>query len=275
MNSTVVRSLSGIVFLGIMVSGILLGLETFFILSSILIVLGMLEFYQMTMPGVALLQKILAVACGILLNVAVTFTFAIPIEWRAVAAYALAPLLVVAIFVSMLYTKLEQPFKHLGYLITGIFYVALPFSLLSLLTVMPINILGGSLTNANMYIPLAYFIILWSNDVGAYCFGITLGRGGKHKFFPRHSPKKTWEGFIGGALMAMFAGYLLSTFMFNGVYLWVWVGLGLVVAIFGTFGDLVESMLKRSAGVKDSGKIMPGHGGIQIGRAHVCTPVTQ
>jgi phosphatidate cytidylyltransferase len=106
---------------------------------------------------------------------------------------------------------------------------------------------------------LAFFIFVWANDVGAYCFGMLLGR---HKLFPRISPKKSWEGFLGGIIIAIVASILVSKFMFDGKNLEHWLIVSIITAVFGTLGDLIESMLKRSVGVKDSGSIMPGHGGM-------------
>jgi phosphatidate cytidylyltransferase len=118
--------------------------------------------------------------------------------------------------------------------------------------------------NYDYRIFLALFIFLWSNDVGAYCFGMMFGRKGKHKLFERISPKKSWEGFFGGIIVSLLAALVLSSvwgerYIFNQIH---WFALALIVSLSGSFGDLAESMLKRSAGVKDSGKIMPGHGGI-------------
>jgi phosphatidate cytidylyltransferase len=112
----------------------------------------------------------------------------------------------------------------------------------------------------NTILPLSVFIFLWTNDTGAYCVGSLLGR---HKLFPRISPGKSWEGSVGGALFVLAAAWAISYF-FDGTILTTiqWLGLGLVVAVFGTWGDLVESLFKRTLGIKDSGNILPGHGGM-------------
>jgi phosphatidate cytidylyltransferase len=110
-------------------------------------------------------------------------------------------------------------------------------------------------------LPLSIFIFLWVNDSGAYCVGSLLGR---HKLFPRISPGKSWEGSIGGAVFVLAAAYAISYFLDTDQMLAmpVWLGLGLVVVVFGTWGDLVESLFKRTLGIKDSGNILPGHGGM-------------
>jgi phosphatidate cytidylyltransferase len=107
-------------------------------------------------------------------------------------------------------------------------------------------------------LPLSIFIFIWSNDTGAFCFGCTLGR---HKMFERVSPKKTWEGFAGGALVAVVAGYVMSLY-FNIMDMYQWMGMALVVVVFATLGDLIESSMKREMQIKDSGNMLPGHGGI-------------
>jgi phosphatidate cytidylyltransferase len=110
----------------------------------------------------------------------------------------------------------------------------------------------------NPYIPLGFLIILWSNDTGAYLAGKSFG---KHKLFERISPNKTWEGFVGGLILALFVGFNLAQY-FGGLERWQWAVMAVIIAVFGTLGDLVESMLKRTLGVKDSGNILPGHGGL-------------
>ena len=116
----------------------------------------------------------------------------------------------------------------------------------------------------DMLLPLSVFIFLWTNDTGAYCSGSLFG---KHKLFPRISPAKSWEGSIGGGIFVLIAAAIVGYFANSGETLHTlnipeWMGLGLVVAVFGTWGDLVESLFKRTIGVKDSGNILPGHGGM-------------
>lgn len=126
----------------------------------------------------------------------------------------------------------------------------------------PLTDFGGS--TFDYLLPLSIFIFLWANDTGAYCTGSLLG---KHKLFPRISPGKSWEGSIGGGIFVLIIagiiGYLVNNNgMAHHVGMAEWIGLGLVVVVFGTWGDLVESLFKRTLGIKDSGKILPGHGGM-------------
>jgi len=158
-----------------------------------------------------------------------------------------------------LYCNKEKPFDSLAHTFFPVLYAGLPlclfpfaaFSHTGLSTLLPCN---GVFSPG---VVIGFFTLIWANDTGAYLAGITFGR---HKLFERISPKKTWEGFIGGIILAAVSGWLLSGW-FGVVNDMQWVAIALIVSVFGTYGDLVESMLKRSVGVKDSGGILPGHGG--------------
>ena len=170
-------------------------------------------------------------------------------------------LTIIYLFVSELYTKAENPISNLAYTMLSQMYIALPFSMIPILAFMTS---ADGQPRYNYLLPLSVFIFLWVNDSGAYCFGSMYG---KRKLFERVSPKKSWEGSIGGALCVIIAAVIIALVSgdveTNGaVSLLVWVGLGLVVVVFGTLGDLVESLMKRTLGIKDSGNILPGHGGM-------------
>lgn len=155
-----------------------------------------------------------------------------------------------AIFFQELYKKSASPFTNIAYTFTGIIYTMAPFTFFHALAYM-----GPAF---NFHIPLAFLIMLWANDTGAYLSGYFFGRT---KLFERHSPKKTWEGFVGGVLISAGAALILSHFYRE--MLWEhWVTMAVLIGCFGTMGDLVESMLKRSINIKDSGGILPGHGGL-------------
>ena len=169
-------------------------------------------------------------------------------------------LTVVYLFISELYTKAPNSINNWAYTMLSQMYIALPFSM--------INVVAFHSTgDAHVYdylLPLSIFIFLWTNDTGAYISGSLLGR---HKLFPRVSPGKSWEGSIGGGLLvlavAALVGYLAnSSEGGHTLSIPAWMGLGLVVVFFGTWGDLVESLFKRTLGIKDSGNILPGHGGM-------------
>jgi phosphatidate cytidylyltransferase len=135
-------------------------------------------------------------------------------------------------------------------------YVVLPLSLINVLAFTQFSCFSDKA--AFFAVPLSIYIFIWINDTAAYLSGITLG---KHKLFPRISPKKSWEGAIGGALATVASAFGVAHF-FTFMNVWQWVGMALVVVVFGTFGDLTESMMKRHLSIKDSGHILPGHGGI-------------
>ena len=165
------------------------------------------------------------------------------------------------LLVSELYAKQPDPIHDWAYTMMSQMYVVLPFSLLNMLAF-------RAAAEGIMYIytlPLSVFVFLWVNDTGAYCCGSLFG---KHKLFPRISPGKSWEGSIGGGVFVLAAAalvwYLTDSYDMNptGMDMWEWMGLGLVVVVFGTWGDLVESLFKRTLGIKDSGNILPGHGGM-------------
>lgn len=173
-------------------------------------------------------------------------------------------LTIVYLFIAELYTKATNPINNWAYTMLAQMYIALPFS--------TINVLAFRATGDgvvyNYLLPLSVFIFLWTNDTGAYLSGSLFG---KHKLFPRVSPGKSWEGSIGGGLlvlaMAAAVGFYETSALHSGateVALSIpqWMGLGLVVVFFGTWGDLVESLFKRTIGIKDSGNILPGHGGM-------------
>jgi len=168
---------------------------------------------------------------------------------------------IVYLMVAELYMKAKDPINNWAYTMLSQLYIALPFSLLNVLAFRS----NGYDIQYSYLAPLAVFVFLWINDAGAYCVGSLLGR---HKLFPRISPGKTWEGSIGGGLLAMAAAvlvwWLTEQYGVNdiGLNTWQWAGLGLVVVIFGTWGDLIESLFKRTLGIKDSGNVLPGHGGM-------------
>ena len=167
----------------------------------------------------------------------------------------------VYLMVAELYLKQPDPVNDWAYTMMSQLYIALPFSMINVLAFRSV---GSNITYTYL-IPLSVFFFLWVNDAGAYICGSLLG---KHKLFPRISPGKSWEGSIGGGILVMIVAvllwYLSEQYDVNDLQLSAieWAGLGLVVVVFGTWGDLVESLFKRILGIKDSGNILPGHGGM-------------
>ena len=168
---------------------------------------------------------------------------------------------IIYLLIAELYLIHDDPINNWAYTMMSQVYIAQPFSLLNVLAFRSV---GPDITYTYL-IPLCVFVFLWMNDTGAYLCGSLLG---KHKLFPRISPGKSWEGSIGGGILVMgiavLIWYLTEQYSVNELNLnaFEWAGLGLTVVIFGTWGDLIESLLKRTLGIKDSGTILPGHGGM-------------
>ena len=165
-------------------------------------------------------------------------------------------LLLLYMMISELYLKRENPIGNWAHTMLSQVYIALPFALLNVISFQ--NDFVSSEVTYNPILPLSVFIFLWMSDTGAYCIGTLVG---KHRLFERISPKKSWEGSIGGAVVALIAAAVLAHF-FHTLNLWEWMGLALTIVVFGTWGDLTESLFKRQLGIKDSGRILPGHGGM-------------
>lgn len=241
------RLITGIVFLTVLISGILFSQWTFALLFALIDVLALNEFYRISVKNGNKPLTIYGMAVG-LISFALSFlAFANIIEKSALAL--VVPMLAL-VFIIVLFGKFENPISTIATTFYGLVYIALPFALIS-----PIAF------HTNEYqsiMVLGMFIIIWVNDTGAYCFGVTIGR---HHMFERISPKKTWEGLIGGMLTAIGASFVLAHF-FDALTQAQWVGLALIICIFGTLGDLAESQFKRTVGIKDSSNLLPGHGGI-------------
>ena len=178
-------------------------------------------------------------------------------------------LLLLYILISALYRRSKEPLKDWALCFASQIYIALPFALLPLLSI-AYNAADSSMTYQWIY-PLALFIFIWVNDTFAYLCGCSLQKYIPLKLFPRISPKKSWIGSIGGGLFTLLAAVIIWRLdngqwsMVNGqssMSLLRWLGFALTVVVFGTWGDLVESLIKRQLGIKDSGNILPGHGGL-------------
>jgi phosphatidate cytidylyltransferase len=218
-----------------------------------IIIIGLHEFYGMLLPKLFPAQKISGYVIAITMF---ALFFLKDYIGLPVIYFWILTVPVAGVFIAALYSLSDNPFADISGVLAGVIYIALPFSLTTELTLHE--------GNYDYRILLALFILLWSSDVGAYCFGMLFGRKGKHKLFERISPRKSWEGFWGGITVSLIAAFVLLSvwgerYAFDKVH---WFALAVIVSLSGAFGDLTESMLKRAAGVKDSGKIMPGHGGI-------------
>lgn len=221
---------------------------TFTILFTFVTLLGTLEFYKLAeKDGSTSPQRLM----GSITAVVLFLTNAIYTMFHLNIRILLFILpFIFLIFIVELYRKKEHPFRNIAFTILGIIYVAIPFALLNYI-----------LTCRGKYSPqilYGFFFILWSNDTGAYITGSLLGR---NKLFPRVSPGKSWEGSIGGAILGYIVAFLMADW-FTVIHLKDWMVIATILIIIGTLGDLVESLYKRSINIKDSGSILPGHGGI-------------
>jgi phosphatidate cytidylyltransferase len=167
---------------------------------------------------------------------------------------------IVFILITELYRRQDKPFDSLSHTLFGALYTALPLSMFPFAAFSRTGLISILPHDNIIFSPgiiIGFFILLWGNDTGAYLAGISAGR---HRLMERISPKKSWEGFIGGTILTVLIAWLLSGWL--GVMdTGKWIAVSLIISVSGTYGDLIESMLKRSTGVKDSGTIMPGHGG--------------
>ena len=257
MKNLVIRTASGAVMLVVLLGAILASKWSFIALMAVIAVGGMWEFYRFCEKAGYNPQKWLGIFLGIVI-LAIGFASSTFFDTEvdgtgAMILMATLPLMLLTIplmAICELYRKSDSPIANIATSIFGSLYVALP---IALMLVIPLLMGGGEW---NPWIVLFYVFIIWANDVFAYLFGITLG---KHRLFERISPKKSWEGFVGGLIGAMGMGYLAA--VMTGGDLVEWIGMALIAAITGVFGDLVESLFKRSVDVKDSGQVIPGHGG--------------
>lgn len=258
MRNLIVRTISGVVLLGIVLGAAYGGKFAFGGFLLLIVVVGMWEFYNIAAATGATPHRTLGLAAGIVLFVTSFFIFdGFISDMRSadsvdmlIGGILYFSVLIPLCFVVELFYDSETPLRNVATTLMGIFYVAYPMALMLFI---PILITGEWQPESFLF----YLFIVWGNDVFAYLTGIAFG---KHKMAPRISPKKSWEGFAGGVVGAMVMG-AIGSFVVGGS-LGMWLGLAAVVAITSVFGDLVESMFKREAGIKDSGKIMPGHGGV-------------
>ncbi len=256
MNNFITRTLSAIVYAGLVIGGILVqpicfgGHPLLFgILFMIVSTLAVREFHALV--GSDIKTMTYAMMSNALLYSTLYFLFFGDLIWRGLLVAYIAIMLLALI--SHLFRPQVQPIQSWGNLCAGQVMIALPFALMN-----------GVLMHSK-WLMLALFILLWVNDSGAYIVGSLMAKrkGGNHKMFPRVSPAKSWEGLIGGFVFDLIAGYVFFRIGWMGdMTLMNSLLFALAGGVFGTLGDLMESLFKRTLGVKDSGKFMPGHGGV-------------
>ena len=247
MNNFWQRALTGTLFVIVLSTAIYFSAYSYALLFLAVVVLGMQELRNVAKEHFNKLSFAFSMSIGLLLYV---LFFAVAAEQLPAKFLLAIPASIALAQVAMLYNKVAQPFTKLAWCFLLPMYVALPFACMHFLVFKH---------GVYQYKPLlGFFILLWSSDTFAYLFGRAFG---KHKLFERHSPKKTWEGSLGGAVLSL----IISYFLYLGFNIYspaLWAAMAMVVVVGGTWGDLTESMLKRNFSIKDSGNILPGHGGI-------------
>lgn len=275
MSNLVKRTLTGILFLVVLIGGMMWHILSFGLLFFSVSVLTTTEFCQIMnkREGVQVNTLMTSLASAFLF----LGFFVYSLNLSSGIIFMPYLLILIYLLVAELYRKQTDPIRNWACTMFSQLYIALPFALL--------NMLGSTTAITGMssrfwLFPLAMFIFLWSSDTGAYCVGSLLHNVFPAKLFPRISPNKSWVGSIGGGVLAIGMAVLvwwltrpdmeallagkdtLSLPVFSLLTLPKWIGLALVVTVFGTWGDLVESLIKRTLGIKDSGNILPGHGGM-------------
>lgn len=252
MNNFLTRTITGSVFVIVVVGSAIWNFWAFAAVFGVFVVFGTWEFYNLVSRKNILPQKLLGTFIAFTL-----YTVSILNISGVCSKYTEILFLMIFagsgfIFLLELFKKSEAPFQNIAFTFLGIIYIAIPFSLLVILN----DYAEG---NCGIFtFPVLYFLMLWANDTFAYLVGMAIG---KHRLFERISPKKTWEGAAGGFVFTLILAFVFSIY-FNFLTLPEWLGLAGIIVVFGTYGDLAESMLKRSVDCKDSGKFFPGHGGI-------------
>ena len=271
MKNFIIRTITGVIFVAAIVASFLRP-EAMVLLFSIVTGMTIWEFTGLVNEREHVtVNRFICTVAGVYFFYAMTY-FCSDLYAGVAKSVVFIPYLVTIIYllIAELYLKQDDPIQDWAYTMLSQIYIALPFSLLNVLA---FTANSSGMVVFNTLLPLSVFIFLWVNDTGAYCVGSLLGR---HKLFPRISPGKSWEGSIGGAVFVLAVAYGIgwldnmeiadanhTSSIFAGMLsIPEWLGLGLVVVIFGTWGDLVESLFKRTLGIKDSGSILPGHGGM-------------
>lgn len=250
MNSLILRTVTGVVFVALVIGSVFLNPFLFASVIGLFTLLGALEYKKLLQSRLKGVSTLVFTASALFVYL---ITSAVGLSLLPQKFLALNILPFFLIMIQTLFRKTDKPLEEIGAIFVGLMYIPVPMAILN--WIIDYHPVDGSYKTGLI---LGFFVILWMNDVFAYLVGSLIG---KHKLFVRISPKKTWEGSIGGALFAVLFSWLFA-WLYNDLSFLSWSLMAIVIVLTGSLGDLVESMLKRSIGVKDSGKLLPGHGGV-------------
>ncbi|MBK8722813.1 MAG: phosphatidate cytidylyltransferase [Saprospiraceae bacterium] len=246
------RAGTGVIFVLVMLFGLYGGRYSFVALFTVVTSLCLWEFLSLCLHNeskIDFYRKIIGVVFGMLPFALVSILqLQTSSDYIKLGIVVLFPIIFLT-FIFELFADSKRPFLNIAILILGAIYIGTPFSLLCYIAFYEEYFYANTV--------FGLLVLTWANDTGAYLAG---SKFGKHKLFPRISPKKSWEGAIGGFIVTLLIAWLIS-YYFRELNWWNWTVIAMIVSVFGPLGDLVESMLKRSIDVKDSGNLLPGHGG--------------
>lgn len=244
------RAITGTCLVVFIVAAVWSGPYSFLFLCLLINLFGLKEFYQLSEQLHAAPEKKLGYAASSCLLVIFFAVATNLLDWQIVL---LCIPVLATIFIAELYTASENPFQNIAFTSLGIIYITFPLALFNSIAFLPLP--EGTY---HKEIISGYFLLVWAHDTGAYLVGSAIG---KHKLFPSVSPKKTWEGSAGGAACSLVTAFVNAVYFYD-LTLVNWLIISILVTVIGTYGDLMKSLLKRSVNVKDSGTILPGHGGV-------------
>ena len=253
MNGTVKRSIFGVLFLAVMLGGLLFHEVPYLILFSFITYVMLDEFFRMTMGSAYKGLQATARVMGVVMFVAANSYFSAGMHLSSMVGIWIVAVL--TLMIESIFQRDHTGFLKTGYIYAGLLYIGLPLALSN-----AVVFHNGEFSGLLM---VAFFCIIWTSDVGAYCFGMVLGQKiWPAKMCPSISPKKSWAGFFGGLIMAMLAGAILHWTGLFDFPMWHCLIVSALMHSTGVLGDLFESLWKRAAGIKDSGNMIPGHGGL-------------
>lgn len=247
LNNFLTRAIFGALYVIVLLSGVLINSTIFSFVFAAITVLALYEYYTLVESNTDVeISKPLSIGGGLLLFLSSVLFATHGLSYGFIGFL----IYILALFVSELYLKRQNPIQSIAYSLFGIIYIAVPLSLSTRLVFFE--------SGFHYEYLLSLFVFIWLNDSFAYVTGMLFG---KHRLFERISPKKSWEGFLGGLFFSVLSSFVFHYF-FPDTSLLIWICVSIVVVVAGTLGDLFESLIKRTLGVKDSGNMIPGHGGI-------------